>query len=204
MKLLNNQRGIALVTSLMLTLISLTIVMALLYMITQGIATSAAHKRYHSSLAASYGGVEILSKEILPRILRGDLVTALTLEFDNINLNISSSTCLSDKLNLSTGGWTNCGAQATSIDAKSGFDVSFKLMGAASQPNYMVYSKIVDTTAGNSDPTGIDYLDNGAGVSGSESGLNPKHIPSMYRIEVQGEKEINATEKAKLSVLYAY
>jgi hypothetical protein len=204
MRLINNEKGIALVTSLMLTLISLTMAMALLYMVTQGITTSAAHKRYHSSLAASHGGIEVFTKEILPRILKGEQALALTADFLDINLNIPTYNCLDDKLNKSTGAWTNCGAQATSIDAKSGFDVSFKLRGAPLQPNYTVYSKITDTSAGNSDPTGIDYLDSGAGVSGSGSGVNPKHIPAMYRIEVQGEKETNAKENAKLSVLYAY
>lgn len=204
MKFLNNQNGIALVTSLCLTLISLTMIMSLLYMVSQGIATSSAHKRYHSSLAASQGGVEVFTKEILPRILKGDLITALTTDFVGISLNIPTSSCFSDKLNKSTTGWTNCGAQATSIDAKTGFDVSFKLKGLPLQPNYIVYSKITDTSPGNSDPTGIDYLDSGAAVTGTGSGINPKHIPSMYRIEIQGEKETNAKENAKLSVLYAY
>ena len=143
MEFIKNERGIALVTSLMLTLISLTIVMALLYMVTQGIATSAAHKRYHSSLAASHGGVEVFTKEILPRILKGDLATALTSDFAGISLLIPTSACLDDKMNKSTGGWTNCGVQASSIDAKTNFDVSFKLNGPPLQPKYIVYSKIL-------------------------------------------------------------
>jgi hypothetical protein len=31
-----------------------------------------------------------------------------------------------------------------------------------------------------------------------------QHIPFGYRIEVQGEKETNAIEKANVTVLYAY
>jgi len=46
MNRLNNNKGVALVTALMLTLISLTIVMALMYMITQGTTVSASYKRY--------------------------------------------------------------------------------------------------------------------------------------------------------------
>lgn len=178
--------------------------MALMYLITQGISASAAHKRYHSSLEASQGGVEIFTKEIVPRIIRGDLITNITNDFTEISLNFPNNLCMTDKLQNSTSAWSQCSAQATTTDPKSAFDVSFKLRGLPLQPNYVVYSKIVDTSAGNSDPTGIDYLDGGGGVTGTGSGINPKHIPSMYRIEVQGEKETNAKERAMLSVLYAY
>lgn len=207
MKFVRNENGIAMVTTLMLTLISLTMILSLLYIITQGITTSAAHKRYQTSLQAAKGGVDIFSKEIIPRLLKGDLATEITNDFNGtggISLNISSSDCLSQKLSQTSSGWSSCGPQSMSIEAKTDYDVSFKLTGLPNQPGYTVYSKIVDTTPGNSDSSGIDYLESGSGVTGVGSGVSPKHIPYVYRIEVQGESERNTKERAKLSVLYAY
>lgn len=207
MKFVNNDDGIAMVTTLMLTLISLTMILSLLYVITQGITTSAAHKRYQTSLEAAKGGVDIFAKEIIPRLLKGDLSTEISNDFNGANgisLNIASNDCLNQKLNMPSSGWTSCSSNSTSIEAKTDYDVSFKLSGLPAQPGYTVYSKIVDTTPGNSDASGIDYLESGAGVTGVGSGVSPKHIPYVYRIEVQGESEMNAKEMAKLSVLYAY
>lgn len=199
-----DEKGIALVTALMLTLISLTIAMALLYMITQGITTSAAQKRYHTSLEAAHGGVELFAKEIVPRLLKGDAAATLASDFSAIGLSISSSACLTQKLNMGTTDWSSCGAGSTTSDPKVAFDMTFRLNGAAGMGSFKIYSKIVDTTPGNSDSSGIDYLDSGSGVTGTSSGVSPKHIPALYRIEVAGEKEVNPNERALLSVLYAY
>lgn len=203
MKSLNNEDGIALVTSLLLTLISLTVAMAVLYLITQGIATSSAQKRYQSSLEAAHGGVEFFSKEIIPRLMQGDSTSTLTSSFTGINLTIPTSACFSQKLDKLPAQWTSCSATALTSDPRQTPDITFKLMGTAGN-NYKIYSKIVDTTPGNSDSSGIDYLDSGSGVTGTSSGVSPKHVPGLYRIEVAGEKEVNPNERALLSVLYAY
>jgi hypothetical protein len=204
MKPLHNENGIALVTSLLLTLISLTVTLAVLYLITQGIATSSAQKRYHNSLEAAHGGVELFSKEIIPRLMQGDSAATLTTAFGGINLAIPSSGCLSQKLNNSIDQWTACSGAALNSDPKQSPDMTFTLAGAGGSSNYKVYSKIVDSTPGNSDPSGIDYLDSGSGVTGTSSGVSPKHIPGLFRIEVEGEKEVNPNERALLSVLYTY
>ena len=120
-----------------------------------------------------------------------------------INLDTSSSACLNQKLTLSPVGWTACAATATSLDPKTGWDMSFKLQGTAG-PGFNIYAKIIDTMPGNSDTTGFELIDAGSGVTGSPSGLSPKHVPALYRIETQGESVSNAREKAALSVLYAY
>ncbi len=204
MKPLRNEDGIALVTSLLLTLISLTVMLAVLYLITQGIATSSAQKRYKNSLEAAHGGVEFFSKEIIPRLMQGDSAGTLTTAFSGINLAIPSSNCLSQKLNNSTAQWTACTGAVLTSDPKQSPDITFTLAGAGGSGNYKVYSKIVDATPGNSDSSGIDYLESGSGVTGTSSGVSPKHMPGMYRIEAAGEKEVNPNERALLSVLYAY
>lgn len=204
MKPLRNENGIALVTSMLLTLISLTVVLAVLYLITQGIATSSAQKRYQSSLEAAHGGVEFFSKEIVPRLMQGSSAATLTTSFSGINLTFPSSACLSQKLDKLPEQWTSCPGTALTSDPKQSPDITFRLSGATAGSNFKIYSKIVDTTPGNSDPSGIDYLDSGSGVTGTSSGVSPKHMPGLYRIEVAGEKEVNPNERALLSVLYAY
>lgn len=204
MKSPRNEDGIALVTALLLTLISMTVAMAVLYLISQGIATSSAQKRYQSSLEAAHGGVEFFSKEIVPRLMQGESATSLATSFGGINLTFPASACFSQKLDKSPSEWTSCSGTALTSDPKQSPDITFTLAGATIGSNYKIYSKIVDTTPGNSDPSGIDYLDSGSGVTGTSSGVSPKHVPGLYRIEVQGEKEVNPSERALLSVLYAY
>ncbi len=58
MRLIRNEKGIALVLVLVLSLIALAIVSALLFMITQGTQLSGFHKFYRTSEEAAMGGVE--------------------------------------------------------------------------------------------------------------------------------------------------
>src|SRR6185369_11411972 len=80
MCILKNNKGIALVTSLMFTMISLVICMALLHMIISGAQTSGAYKRYRTALDASYGGSEIVARDLIGQALK-ILPTATSDEF---------------------------------------------------------------------------------------------------------------------------
>lgn len=204
MKFLSENKGFALVTSLMFTLITLTIVMALLYMITQGTQMSAQQKKYKTSLDASYGGTEIITKDVFPLILKNysspTLNSDITTTFAAVNMQVATSqSCLQSKLTKSTASWP-IGCSNTSEPKKSP-DLTFRL-SASSGNAFIVYSKIVDTTSGNSDLSGLQL--EGAGVAESNSVLTPKHTPYIYRLEIQGERQSNATTQANIEVLYAY
>ncbi len=205
MKILNNEKGIALVTALLLTLISLGMVMALLYMVLQQTKMSGAHKRYKSSLEAAHGGVQLITKELFPLMFgaESDLTTTIKNDFTSIGLDLASNNCLQQKLLSVPSGWTACGVNSTTDDPKTDWDMTFRLQGT-NGPGFNVFAKIVDTQPGNTDPSGFDLLDSGAGVTGSSSGVSPKHMPALYRVETQGESAANPKEKALLSVLYAY
>lgn len=203
MGFLLDNKGIALVTSLMLTLISLTIVMALLLMITQGTRISALNKKYKTAIEASYGGAEILTKEIMPFVmlnyssvnLRSDLQT----KFSAVNLNVNSVDCLQKKLTKATSAWPSA---CTNIpNPKQSPDITYTMVATAGNP-FVVYSKIVDTVVGNSDIGGLTL--EGAGVAESSSVLTPQHFPYIYRVELQGERQSNAGAQANIEVLYAY
>ncbi len=203
MKKLQNERGIALVTALLLTLIAFAITMAILYMVIWQTKLSGAHKRYKTALEASQGGVQLFTQQIIPQVFGNVSGASLASQFPaGLGLNEPNSSCFQFKLLNPTAKWGSCADLSDPYNATSKPDVTFKLQGAAS--TYTVYSKIVDTVPGNSDLSGYALLDSGAGVAGISSGIAPKHIPAMYRIEVQGQQATNPLEKARLSVLYAF
>lgn len=208
MKTLGNERGIALVTAILLTALSLIIVFTVLYLVTQGITTSTAMKRYKNSLEASYGGAQFVAKDIIPQIFMGYSTSVIKGQYSGLmdfNFGVSNN-CLRQKLSNPTANWTACTTgDPKSIDAKDTPDMMFTLKGIGPLgSNFKVYGKIVDSQPGNSDMSGFELLDSGSGVTGTSSGVAPKHMPGLYRIEVEGERAISAKERARLSVLYAY
>lgn len=221
MEKLRNERGMALMMALIITLISLAVVMSILYFITQGMQVSASSRRYKGALEASYGGVEAFTKEIMPwyidaaaqntiasRSLLNTNLGTLSPVFAGVAPSFSSYSCMTKKLTLPASAWgTACGpnpAITTATDPTVLPDAVFKLKGPPLQPNFNVYTKIVSTQPGNSDMSGVKGLDTGAGVAYGASGVSPMHIPATYRIEAQAQRETNPQEKAKLSVLYVY
>ena len=225
MKLLRDSKGVALVTSLMFTVICLVISMYLLYMVTAGIKASGSMKKYRTALDAAYGGADIMAKDLLvagfafKSYSGASYVDQMKTGYMN---NLGSpfvSTCLRTKLTKPRSQW---GACADSIEsAKFNPDISFDLNATSPSP-FTVYSKIVDTMqrrflvledvagtktaktismAGNTDESGTD-LDYGSTTDAG--GVTVPHYPYIYRVEVQGERKVNPNEKSKLSVVYAY
>ncbi|MBK5276682.1 MAG: hypothetical protein JJE30_16760 [Desulfuromonadales bacterium] len=204
MRCLDNNNGFALVTSLMLTLLSLVIVMSLLYMITQGTKVSGLNKKYKTALEASYGGTELFTKDILPFVMRNysstTLVTDLVTTFGADRLSVGSQSCLQAKLKNATLNWPAvCGNNNS--NPKDRPDVTYTMQATSGNP-FLVYSKIVDTVIGNSDLGGLQL--EGAGVAESLPVITPQHFPYIYRVEIQGERQSNAGTQANLEVLYAY
>lgn len=228
MRNLKNENGVALVTSLMFTMISLVICMALLYMVMSGAQTSGAYKRYKTALDASYGATEIVTKDLIGqalKILPDATETAFSASFLSAMGTLSSpsfSACLQMHTNLPTKDWTGaCANPKTSITNEA--DITFNL-NAGSGPQYTVYTKIVDTrewkftsfstssagipvliskkTGGNTDRSSTESLAKGA-TAGSNSVKVP-HYPYVYKIEIQGERAVNSAEKANISAMYAY
>jgi hypothetical protein len=216
LKLCNN-KGIALVTSLLFTLISLGIVMALLTIVTQGTRVSGANKSYKTAIDAGYGAVDIVTRDILPSIFSGnydDIYRGHLADAISLSLAYPLGACFTQKVGSSTPLWTACSGQPTSSLPKQSTDLTFNLKATNDPVGYKVYTKITDTRCGgdtaagqpcsNSDTSGIDYLDAGSGVASSSGSVTPQHRPAYYRIEVQSERASNPKEKSQLSVLYAY
>ena len=228
MKYLTNDKGVALITALMFTVLSLVISMSLLYMVTSGIKVSAAMKRYKTVVEATYGGTEIITKDLLAKALSyGSDSTGTFSQFvagQMGDLNPTFSSCFQERLGNSKKNWSVACASVTG-NPKSSPDVSFSLTPATGSP-YTVYSKIVDTSewrfisfsspasggtpvllnktiAGNSDRAGGAGYDTKGGTVTLKKPDIP-HYPYMYRIEIQGERQQNSNEKSNISVQYAY
>lgn len=201
---LGNQRGLALVLTLMFTLVALAIVASLFYLVLQQTRSSAAHKRYRNSLEAAHGGAQLITKELIPQLFKGgsDPRGTLSAQFTSIGLELSSNACLNQKLTSVTSGWTACGPQARSLDPRVDWDMTFKLQGTRGG-GFDVFAKIVDTQPGNSDSSGVELLESGSGVTGSNAGVNAMHLPATYRIETEGRTR-NGQERVALTIFYSY
>ncbi|MEI6208316.1 MAG: hypothetical protein WCP20_16165 [Desulfuromonadales bacterium] len=232
MKFFHNENGIALITSLMFTVITLVITMSLLYMVTSSIKTSGALKRYRTTTEAAYGGTDIVVKDLISASFAfHDLSSAsnpystyMTNRFASSAYAATFSNCLRAKLTTPKSQWIAQCPDAT-LNAKTGTDISFVLNSASGTP-FTVYSKIVDTmerkftvveayssasgpakrarvvTSAGNSDTSSLGLEGGSTTDGS--GVSVPHYPYMYRIEIQAERKQNAAENAKISVQYAY
>lgn len=225
MSYINNKHGIALVTSLMFTFLALVISMALLYMVTAGVRTSGAIKRYKTVVDATYGGTDLLTKDILTTTFGfndyssshpGTSFSSFMSTSMNALSDASFSGCLRQRLTTPSRLWSTA-CSNVSLNPKVATDVSFTLNASTGSP-YAVYAKIVDTMerkflvldagvqksvviAGNTDSSSF-VLDGGSTTSAG--GVTVPHYPFVYRLEIQGERQQNPVEKSNISVLYAY
>jgi Tfp pilus assembly protein PilX len=204
-KLLNDHRGAALVTALLLTLISLAISMALLSYVITGTKMLASQKRYRNALSAAHGAVEITTMDIIPKLFKGYSSSSLTSTYSPLNAFTVpvSNDCLRQKLNLTSDKWSACGSNATVANASLEPDFTYTLAGINVASSFTMKAKVVDTIPGNSDSSGVE-LDSGMAVAGASSGISPIHLPALITLEVEGTQGNNPQEKADLSVLYAY
>jgi len=203
--ILLNNKGIALVMVMILSLISLAIMSGLIYMVTSGTQVSGIEKRYQTALEAGKSGKDIAYQLIAAR---GNPYDAAQSALFNFSTTTSFDACMNSKLNNPTfkNGANNWGGCNSSIDIitlpvpnTTTYDMTFSL---GSNPAYTVYAKIVDTVEGNSS---IDEGLEKTGVVISNSGeVAVVSVPYLYTIEIVAENAANSMERSRLSVLYQY
>lgn len=208
MKRINNDKGIALVMVLVLSLISLALVAALLFMATEGTKMSGAYKFFRTADEAGIGGVDIAA-DFISKVPQTS--PALTPALTGLAASLTSNNaCLFQKLNATRGwgtfvtGWSNCSGNEISFDAATNPDFTYETnpSGAGGIPDFRVYAKIVDTVKGNTTGNVTTTL-RSMGVVSGESSTYPQTIPDLYRIEVQAQNATNPKEVSRYSVLYA-
>jgi hypothetical protein len=217
---IKNEKGIALITALMFTLLALGIITALLYMVNRGTKISAANKSYKTSLEASYGAADLVTRDILPLIFKNYTSAAsigqVAASFPALNMTTPNSGCFAQKTQKNTANWDAglCSADTKSILPNTLPDMTFTLKATNDEKGFKVYAKITDTRCGgdsalgqkctNSNDGGVEGLDTGGGVASVAMPITVERKPAYYRVEIQGERASNPREKTKLSVLYAY
>lgn len=221
MKLLRNEKGIALAMILILSVIALTIIAGLLYIITSGTQISGMQKRYKTALEAGGGGVDITYQFVALRGVPADtdkffkelqdafINPAITIPVGCSGTNIEGNTFtgLAAKLNTPSTSWSSCGVPDSVVinpADPSTYDMSFDFQDPLTPAlSYRVYTKICDTVEGNSGPdTGFLISKGVVGSGGAE--IVVVHKPYLYTVEVDSQNFINPMERAKLSILYQF
>lgn len=219
MKLFRNERGIALVSVLILSLIALSIISTLLYLVIQGTRFSGFFKRYETAREAGAGGAEITINLInghgkLPDLLSvfpkgcdcGDPDTAGDNSMVNDDRSLStlagSYICLCAKLCDATADWPE--TCDSSLDATANPDLSLSLAGIGGD-SYSVNAKIVDTIPGIT-PMSLEDLGGTGVVTSGASTVVEVVQPYIYRVEVdsQSQNATNQFERSRISVLYGF
>ena len=222
MRIIKNEKGIALVLVLILALIGLAMVSTLIFMVTQGTTLSGAMRFYRTADEAATGTAELTGEYIVNRgampalgaasdCTCGDHTATYTNNIDNAT---GARSCRCDKIcnptsEYNAGGSTLCTDEDTgraglqiSVDPSVNPDRPGLVLGA-----YTVTYKIVDTIEGNTDPAGIVASGRliGTGVVASTGGVyNPPHFPFLYSVEVMAQSTTNPRERSRISVLYGY
>jgi len=193
---IKDEKGIALVTALILALVSMAIATATIYMVLQSTSISGLEKRYTTALGAAKGGAEVATKVITNA---GTDPTGL------LTINTSSN-CLDQKLQLrktdenGNNQWTNCTSQQRSLDVTESPDMTMTL--GSGNNTYTVNIKIVDTIEGNT-KLGSDLEVKGVVASLSGYIKNPTVVPRTYRTEIRSINNSNAQDTAEVTALYA-
>ncbi len=212
-RMLNSEKGVALLVVIVLTAVALAIMTTLIYIMTTGTRLSGLHKRYKTALEAGKGGADLFYQAIS---LRGE-ASGQTSFLNAINAyNLNSSITNTTGCTGTSGGTTYKGIQAklmTSTDTWSGCDNSVTIdpndpntydmkSDLGTSPKYTVYAKIVATSDGNSG--GDEGLVKGGVVNPNSGEVAVMSIPYLYVVEVVSENAANPNERAKLSILYQY
>ncbi|MFA5616580.1 MAG: hypothetical protein WDK95_06955 [Syntrophorhabdaceae bacterium] len=205
------KKGVALVSALIVVSVAAGIFAAVMYFALTGTEISGLQRKYHSSKEASLGAIDVLTKDLLPRVLGGTTLSAAVASLFKpaavlpaITADAAKDTCFTDKLTKSTSAWPG-GTCDSGTDPTVNPDIVFNLKGKADQTKpYVVNMKIIDTVSGNSDKTGV-VLDLGSGVVDDASALiRIQHFPFLYTIVTDARQQGSTTERANIEVLYAY
>jgi hypothetical protein len=230
MKIVKDEKGIALVLVLILSLITLAMTSGLIYMLTSETEVSGIQKRYNTALEAGMGASDFSYQVVA---LRGDATDTNSLVSDLSSIGAQTTTpaaCVTDlagtaktldgRVCSTLGSYTNIATKLLlPTECWSGCDDSLTITPGActnttsttgydlcftlgANPAYTVYAKIANTTEGNS---GAEQgLLKTPVVSSNTGEITPMHIAYQYTIEVDAENQANPEERAKLSILYEY
>lgn len=204
-------KGVALVSVLIVVSIAAGIFAAIMYYTLSSTEISGMQRKYQSSKEASIGAIEVMTKDILPRVITGStlsgVVSGLAILPDivpSVTANSARDVCFRTKLTSLTGSWPG-GTCDSNPDPTVNSDIVFNLkgVGGSSRP-FVVSMKIIDTVPGNSDKSGT-VLELASGTVDNASGMiSVQHFPFLYTLMTDARPQNSTTERANIEVLYAY
>jgi hypothetical protein len=202
MKAPGNEKGIALVMVMVLSLIGLAIVAALMFMLTQGTRVSGAHRIFRTAEEAGLGGANLAAEFVNNNVTNA--TQNLTLADPVLGSKTTDTACLVQKLTLAKVNWSSCTPNEQSYDTNTTPDITMPLLGSSGQ-TFTVNAKIVDTVPGSSDTTGLVRVGTQSlrGTTDQSNEYRPPANPYLYRIEVQAE-DSSQRGVSRYSILYAY
>lgn len=196
MNILRNEKGIALITALIMGLVGMLMLASILLLVQSGTWITGSKKRYLTALDAAHGGMNFYAREVVQRGLAGTTLTTMGNDNYSGQLALTRGPLISDA-NLTTK-LTTTGAyppaNASDVDATLTYTMP-------SGGNILVDSSIRRTSLGNSG-TSSTLLEGGGVVDTSGGKITPQHIPYLYQIETRARSTANET--AGLSAIYAY
>ncbi len=205
------EKGVALVMALIVVSVAAGIFAAVMYFSLTGTEVSGLQRKYQTSKEASLGAVDVLTKDLLPRVLGGTTLSSAVGSLVKpaavlpvVAVDAGKDTCFMTKLTTTTSGWPG-GTCDSGSDPITNPDIVFNLKGKSDQVKpYVVSMKIIDTVSGNSDKTGV-VLDLGSGVVDDASSLiRIQHFPFLYTIVTDARQQGSTAERVNIEVLYAY
>jgi len=200
-RMLQNERGVALMMVLLIATITLAVTTTMLYMLTQSTRYSGLQKRYASANEAAIAGSAVITDFITYKggdtVFRQNYATAIGLN------TVLSADCLADKLNEHTKDWRGCDDSMLMDPASAAtYDTHF-LLG-----NYKVMTKIVYTIKGNTAQGTSERRFTNTCVVHCEGGgagdFASQVIPATYIVEVDARNTSNPEESSKITVLFQY
>ena len=203
-------KGVALISALIVVSIAAGIFAAVMYFTLSSTEISSIQRKYQNSKEASIGAIDIMTKDILPRVITGaNLSSAITgLGGSDIipvvKAESAKDACFLAKLTSATSSWPG-GTCDSNPDPTINSDIVFHLKTTStSNKPYVVNLKIVDTVTGNSDRSGT-VLEAGSGVVDDASAIiKVQHFPYLYTMMSDSRPQNSTTERANIEVLYAY
>jgi hypothetical protein len=200
-KYIHNEKGVALVISLLMVFVSLAIIVGVLMMLNQGQKVSSLTRQYATAREAAYGGAEFTALEIIRKEIddaggtaAASAAWAKSGTYGGLVSHSVAENCFYAKLTTSTALWpAACGdTSTTNLDVTSDFSVT--LSGTQSKAPFTVFVKIVDTRRGNTSLSSV-VLERDPTNSINER----QHLPYIYRIEYLTQRTTNPDERAVLS-----
>lgn len=194
----SNDKGFALVITMLFALIGLALSGALLFMVIEATKMSGIAQRYSTALDAGKGAADV----VMNLMMKYTPITLTTPDFGTVQSSpvgsAPNANCLNDKITnptFDTDGvtwkWTNCSATCaspcayTSTDATVNPDIITNYTDVYGNPTFTVYTKIIDT----------EIVPSTGCPAGAASGL-------VYTVSITSQKTNNPGENAQINFLY--